>query len=297
MVNKVNYSPLRYPGGKAKIAPMVKLLIEKAEMNKTTYIEPFAGGAGVSLELLFSGAVEHIVINDYDKAIYSIWRAIIENTNQLVNLIDNTEVSLNEWYRQKDIYTNQANRYSVEFAFATFYLNRTNRSGILAAGPIGGYEQNGNYLIDARYNKEELINRILKIAMRKNDITVYNKDIRSFMKSYLHRYSNTFVYLDPPYYKKGQELYKNFFVYKDHKEIADLLKEEKSIWMVTYDAEPEITSLYSKFSTKFFDLSYSVAEKRKASEIMILCDEKLWPNEQELQEKNIKINLREDSNA
>lgn len=293
----MNYSPLRYPGGKSKIAPMVKLLIEKTGMTKTTYVEPFAGGAGVSLELLFSGVVDHIVINDYDKAIYSIWRAIIENTNEFINLIENTEVSIDEWHIQKDIYSNQAHRYSVELAFATFFLNRTNRSGILAAGPIGGYEQNGNYLIDARYNKEELINRILKIAKRRDAITVYNKDVRSFMKNYLHRYSNTFVYLDPPYYKKGQELYKNFFVYKDHKEIADLLKNEKSIWMVTYDAEPEIAGLYSEYSTKFFDLSYSVAEKKRASEIMILCDENLWPNAQELQKENIKINLREENNA
>lgn len=293
----MNYSPLRYPGGKSKIAPMVKLLIEKTGMREITYVEPFAGGAGVSLELLFSGMVDHIVINDYDKSIYSIWRAIIENTNEFINMIYNTEISINEWNRQKDIYRNQAHKYSIELAFATFFLNRTNRSGILAAGPIGGYKQNGDYLIDARYNKEELISRILKIAKRRDNITVYNKDVRSFMKNYLHKYSNAFVYLDPPYYKKGQELYKNFFVYKDHKEIADLLKKEESIWMVTYDAEPEIASLYSGFSTKLFDLSYSVAEKKKATEIMILCDENLWPDEQELKQGNIKINLREENNA
>lgn len=293
----MNYSPLRYPGGKAKIASMVKLLIEKAGMDNITYIEPFAGGAGVSLELLFSGAVDHIVINDYDKTIYSIWRAIIENTEQFVNLIEKTEVSIEEWYRQKDIYINQAHRYSVDLAFATFFLNRTNRSGILAAGPIGGYEQNGNYLIGARYNKEELINRIIRIAKKRDNITVYNKDVRSFMKNYTHRYSNAFLYLDPPYYKKGQKLYKNFFVLKDHREIAELLKKEKSIWMVTYDAEPEIANLYSEFSTKLYDLTYSVAEKKKASEIMILCDESLWPTKQELQEKHIKINLQEESYA
>ena len=128
---------------------------EKSGMKNVTYVEPFAGGAGVSLELLFSGEVDHIVINDYDKAIYSIWRAIIENTNQFVELIENTEVSVDEWYRQKNIYTNQSNQYSVELAFATFFLNRTNRSGILAAGPIGGYEQNGNYLIDTNLPENE----------------------------------------------------------------------------------------------------------------------------------------------
>ncbi len=293
----MNYSPLRYPGGKYKIAPMVKLLIEKTGMKNITYIEPFAGGAGVSLELLFSGAAEHIVINDYDKAIYSIWRAIIEDTNQFVELIENTNVSIDEWYRQKDIYINQSNRYSVELAFSAFFLNRTNRSGILAAGPIGGYEQNGNYSVDARYNKENLIERIIKISKRKDNITVYNKDVRSFIKKYLHKYNNLFMYLDPPYYKKGQELYKNFFVYKDHKEIADLLKTEKCFWMVTYDVEPEIEKLYSEFSTRYFDLSYSVAKKKKASEVMILCNQDLWPSIQELQNRDININLREEKDA
>ncbi len=293
----MNYSPLRYPGGKTKIAPMVKLLIEKTGMENITYIEPFAGGAGVSLELLFSGVVDRIVINDYDKAIYSIWRAIIEDTNQLVELINDTEVSINEWHKQKKIYVNQINKYSVELAFAAFFLNRTNRSGILAAGPIGGYEQNGNYLIDARYNKRNLIERIIKISERKKDIVVYNKDVRSFVKKYLHKYDNSFVYLDPPYYKKGQELYKNFFVYNDHKEIADLLKKEKCVWMVTYDAEPEIEKLYSDYSVRYFDLSYCAAEKKKASEIMILCNRDLWPSVQELQNGKIKINLREDKDA
>ena len=293
----MNYSPLRYPGGKAQIAPMVKLLIEKTGIKTPIYVEPFAGGAGVSLDLLFSNTVDHIVINDYDKAIYSIWRAIIEDTNQFVSLIDNTDVSIDEWYRQKQIYIDQNNRYSVELAFATFFLNRTNRSGILEAGPIGGYEQNGNYLMNARYNKEELINRILRIAKKRDSITVYNKDVRSFMKNYLHRYSNTFVYLDPPYYKKGQELYKNFFVDKDHREIAELLKKEKSRWMVTYDVDPQIVSLYAGFSSKFFNISYSVAEKKKALEIMILCDEALWPSEQELRKNNIRINLQEAKDA
>ena len=117
------------------------------------------------------------------------------------------------------------------------------------------------------------------------------------MKNYLHRYSNVFLYLDPPYYKKGQELYKNFFVDKDHKEIADLLENEKSIWMVTYDAEPEIAKLYERFSKRYFDLSYSVAKKKKASEVMILCTGDLWPNKQEMQKKKIKLNLREEMHA
>ena len=117
----MNYSPLRYPGGKAKFSPCVKGIIHKSEDKIETYIEPFAGGAGVALDLLFSGEVKRIVINDYDKAIYSFWRAVIEETDRLIELIKNTEVTIGEWYKQKEVYVNNANRYSVELAFATFF--------------------------------------------------------------------------------------------------------------------------------------------------------------------------------
>ena len=119
------------------------------------------------MDLLLNGTVKNIVINDYDKAIYSFWRAILEDSKRLVSLIKNTEVTVEEWYRQKNIYNNFNTKYSLELGFATFFLNRTNRSGILNAGPIGGYRQNGNYLIDARYNKEKSIEKILRISKLK----------------------------------------------------------------------------------------------------------------------------------
>ena len=149
-----NYSPLRYPGGKSKLAPFVSLAIKKANLQNPVYIEPFAGGAGTALELLFNGIVDEIVINDYDKAIYSMWRAILTNTRKFIYFIENTPLNDVEWRKQKKIYTTQNKKYSIELGFATFYLNRTNRSGILSAGPIGGHNQTGNYLIDARFNKK-----------------------------------------------------------------------------------------------------------------------------------------------
>ena len=196
----MNYSPLRYPGGKSKITPFVSLLIEKSNLDECTYVEPFAGGAGVALSLLFDGTVTNIVINDYDKAIYSMWKAILEETEAFINLVQTAPLTIDEWRKQKQIYNNQNKKYSLELGFATFYLNRTNRSGILAAGPIGGYKQTGNYLMDARYNREVLIKRIKKIAEYKSHIHLYNKDIESFMKNYLPKYlRNAFVYFDPPY--------------------------------------------------------------------------------------------------
>ncbi len=288
----INYSPLRYPGGKNKISSLVKLIIEKSKLTNITYVEPFAGGAGVALSLLFSGSVDHIVINDYDKCIYSVWKAILHDTERFVQLIQNADITIEEWHRQKNIYLTKNNKYSLELAFATFYLNRTNRSGILKAGPIGGYNQNGNYLIDVRFNKKNLINRIREIAKNKNHISLYNKDIRSFFNLCLPKYDNVFLYLDPPYYNKGQELYKNFFTDKDHKEIASCVNQLTCYWMITYDATSKITELYENQEFGFFDLSYSVANNIKASELIILSDEALWPTNDELVRNKININLR-----
>lgn len=295
--SNMNYSPLRYPGGKSKIAPFVSLLIEKSNLCECTYVEPFAGGAGVALSLLFEGTVTNIVINDYDKAIYSMWKAILEETDAFINLVRTVPLTIDEWKAQKEIYTNENKRYSLELGFATFYLNRTNRSGILAAGPIGGYKQTGNYLIDARYNREALIQRINKIARYKSRIHLYNKDIESFIKNYLPKYQqNAFVYFDPPYYNKGKELYKNFFIHEDHKRISELIKGLTCYWMVTYDDVDAICDLYKDCECKQFDLTYSVANSGKKSEIMFLSDEGLWPSEDELKLKKIKINIRKRCN-
>lgn len=288
----MNYSPLRYPGGKNKISSFVNLIISKSELTDITYVEPFAGGAGVALSLLFSGAVNHIVINDYDKCIYSVWRAILHDTNRFIQLIKKTDITIEEWHKQKNIYLTQSNKYSLELAFATFFLNRTNRSGILKAGPIGGFSQNGNYLINARFNKENLIQRIYEIAGKKKQISLYNKDIRSFFKLCLPKYENVFLYLDPPYYKKGQELYKNYFTDKDHQEIAECVNNLTCKWMITYDNTIEITELYENQQCGFFDLLYSAAKKVKVSELIILSSYTLWPTDTELAEKKININLR-----
>ena len=289
---KMNYSPLRYPGGKNKISDFVKLLIRKSNLTDITYIEPFAGGAGVALSLLFSGAVNHIVINDYDKCIYSVWKAILNDTNKFIKLIEETDITIEEWHKQKKIYLSQNNKYSLELALATFFLNRTNRSGILKAGPIGGYNQDGKYLIDARFKKENLIHRIQEIAKKKRQISLYNRDVRSFIKFFLPKYNNVFLYLDPPYYKKGQELYKNFFTDKEHKEIAEYVKQLTCDWIITYDNAIEVIELYENQQCGFFDLSYSLAKNIKTSEFIVLGNDTLWPSEDELSENDININLR-----
>lgn len=236
-VNAMNYSPLRYPGGKSRLAPFISLLIQKSKIENPVYVEPFAGGAGVALSLLLNSIVDEIVINDYDKAIYSVWRALLTETNRFIELIEDTPLNIEEWRVQKRIYDEEGSRYSLKLGFAAFYLNRTNRSGILSnAGPIGGFDQMGNYLIDARFNRQELVRRVCEIAKYKSKIHLYNKDIRMFLKKYMPKYQErAFIYFDPPYYNKGKALYKNFFSPLDHQEIFKHISALSCPWLVTYD--------------------------------------------------------------
>ena len=289
------YSPLRYPVGKGKLAPFMGLMINKMNIQNGTYIEPFAGGAGVALMLLMEGYVDNIVINDYDKAIYSVWRAIVSEPENLVDRILHTPVDIEEWKKQKEIYVGQNSKYSLDLAFATFFLNRTNRSGILKGGPIGGFEQTGNYGIDARYNAEKLVERIRAIAKHKKHIKVYNKEIVSFIEHVLPSYGqNTLTYFDPPYFKKGPELYKNFFDKEDHAKIARLiLSGVPGNWIITYDDTPEIIELYKQQCIRRYDLNYSAANTGKSSEVIVFNDDKFCPTNQELLNQEININLRE----
>ena len=288
------YSPLRYPGGKGKLAPFMKVLIEKTGHKGGTYIEPFAGGAGIALDLLENDIVSQIVINDLDKGIYSFWRAILSETDRFVEAVHEVPLSVEEWKKQREILLRADNKYSFELGFSTFYLNRTNRSGIINGGMIGGLEQNGVWKLDAIFNKDNLINRILKIAKKKECIHLYNKDVASLIKNYLPKYEKeAFVYFDPPYFKKGKQLYLNFFNEQDHVRIEKMIRESVNCdWVITYDDVPEIANIYVNHELRRFYLNYSVAQKRKASEIIIFSNGDMIPDERYLEEHKVCINLR-----
>lgn len=288
------YSPLRYPGGKGKLEPFMELIIKKMNHVGGTYIEPFAGGAGIAMGLLQNGLVNEVVINDLDKGIYSFWRAVLTETERFVEKIETTPITMEEWWAQRDICFNDNKKYSFDLGFATFFMNRTNRSGIIKGGVIGGLGQQGTWKLDARFNRDALIKRVVAIAKNKTRIHLYNKDIGSFIKTYIPRYSdNALVYFDPPYFDKGKQLYLNFFNYEDHKRIEKMIRENVDCdWIITYDDVPEIAHIYDGYAVKKFDLNYSVLEKRKASELIFFKDRKMIPLEEELTNLGICINLR-----
>jgi DNA adenine methylase len=289
----VFFSPLRYPGGKGKLEPFMELLIKQTGHFGGTYVEPFAGGAGIALELLEKEIVNEIVINDLDKGIYSFWRAILTETNRFIDDIRNVELTVNEWNRQRQV-IDDCRRYSYELGFATFYMNRTNRSGIIKGGVIGGVEQAGTWKMNARFNREGLIERIAKIAEKKSRIHLYNKDVSSFVLNYLPRYQqNAFVYFDPPYFEKGKQLYLNFFSYNDHVRIERMIDNHVNCdWVITYDDVQEIADIYQNHILRRIDLNYSAAVKRKASEIIVFRHPDMIPTDIQLQQSGICVNLR-----
>ena len=288
------YSPLRYPGGKGKLASFMEYMIDQLGHRGGTYIEPFAGGAGIAMELLLRNVVSRIVINDYDKAVWSFWKAILTETDRFVEEIRMVPLTVDEWQKQHEILVTQNDKYSFELGFAAFYMNRTNRSGIIKGGVIGGQEQAKDWKMDVRFKREELVTRIQRIADRKKDIKLYNKDVNSFIKNYVPLYEeNALIYFDPPYFRKGQQLYMNFFNYKDHVRIEQEIREHVNCdWIITYDYEPQIEEIYHNYNLRLYDLNYSVSTKRKANELMIFKDGIFIPSDEELNSKKINIHIR-----
>lgn len=266
-------SPLRYPGGKSTLTNYIRVLLKENDLLDGIYVEPFVGGAGVALSLLYNECVSKIIINDLNYSIYAFWYSVLYHSEELCSLIKNVDLTVDEWLRQKEI-QRSSNVTLLELGFSTFFLNRTNRSGIINGGIIGGLDQSGKWKIDARFNKVELVKRIEKIVRYKDRITLYNLDAIDLIKNILPGLpSKTLVYLDPPYYKKGQDLYQNHFNHQDHENLASLIKNLKNIlWLLTYDNIKPIHELYKEFRKIVYSINYSAASKYSGSEVMIFSD-------------------------
>ena len=269
------YSPLRYPGGKTRLANFLTSAVEKnfSDNEKIILVEPYAGGAGASLKLLFSGKVDRIIINDLDKAIFAFWKITIADTDFLINKIKKVNIDIEEWKKQKEIYKNPSSS-TKDLAFATLFLNRTNRSGIIEGGPIGGIEQGGFWNIQARFTKDTIISRLEKIKEFKNKISVRNLDGITLLRQLEKNKSKNryFIFLDPPYYQKGKSLYLNHYIDKDHKKLLKLLEKSSLKWVMTYDDVIYIQNLYDKFKKNKFTINHSAFEARQGKEIFIFSD-------------------------
>lgn len=267
----LSYSPLRYPGGKTSIFELVSEFIKVNKLQRRHYAEPYAGGCGLALALLYHGFVSDIHINDIDRGIWAFWDAVLNHTERLEEKINTTTINMDEWYKQKEVIQNPKIYDDFGVGFATFFLNRTNRSGIIKnAGVIGGKNQEGNYKLDCRFNKTDLIKRIRRVAKYKSRIHLTHQDAIHFIQKAENCLpEETFFCIDPPYFNKGSSLYTNFYEKNDHAQIADAILELNRPWILTYDNDDEIKKLYKTRRQFEINLNYSANVKRVGTELMI----------------------------
>jgi DNA adenine methylase len=255
------HSPLRYPGGKNCIFPFVANLISENQMLGCRYIEPYAGGGGLALRLLFEEYASSIVINDLDPLVYSFWTTCLERSDDLINWIERTPINISVWQNCREVIKNQTKASVFERATAFFFLNRTNVSGVLSGGVIGGLNQKGKYKIDARFNKGQLINKIRKIARFANRIEVSQIDGIQLVKRFKNRTARTFIYLDPPYFEKGCNLYLNAYNAEDHARLCRFVSTLSTPWILSYDNHSFIINLYKEFRKRAYKLQHSTSNK------------------------------------
>lgn len=273
------YSPLRYPGGKNKLAKFVASVCVKNNVNGH-YIEPYAGGASVALYLLINGYVKKITINDFDRAIYAFWFSILNDTEKFCKKIQDTKITIKNWKKFKKVHLNKKNSDLFDLGFATFFLNRTNHSGVLDGGIIGGIEQKGNYKIDCRFNKKDLVKRIKLVAKYKKNIHLYNLDALKLIDKIQQdsEKQNIIFYFDPPYYLKGPSLYMNYYKPNDHKEVSEKIKTIKnSKWIVSYDNTFQIKKLYSDVQRKEYSFFHTANKIKKGKEILFFSSNLIIP--------------------
>ncbi|WP_128103652.1 DNA adenine methylase [Paenibacillus sp. DCT19] len=265
-------SPLRYPGGKSQLTKFVKNLISINGLVDLTYIEPFSGGSGISINLILNDVVKRIIINDIDPSIHAFWYSILNMNDEFIEKILETPVTIESWHAQKQILEKYKNDpHSLANGFATFYLNRTNRSGIISGGVIGGLKQNGKYKIDCRFNKKSLIEKIEKIGRKKSQIILYNLDAKVMTREIIRNLNpkNSFIFFDPPYYVQGKNLYTNSFEHEDHILLRDaIINLNDYYWITTYDYQKQLIDLYSSVPNYQYYITYSAQNKRKEKELL-----------------------------
>lgn len=268
-------TPLRYPGGKQRLAPFVAEVLESNDALGWNYVEPYAGGAGVAMELLLDGKVGHVHLNDSSLHLYALWVTILSDPDAFCRNVSRASLTVDHWRRHRETVRNPTEYSLADVGFSTFYLNRCNRSGVLTGGIIGGLAQQGRWRMDARFPRNELINRIEAIAEHRHQITVTNLDAEEFMIRHVNRLPpSTIVYCDPPYYERAQRLYLSTYVKKDHIRLANVIQRKlRRPWLVSYDRHPDILRLYSKRRKFQYSLQYSAIRAYAGQEVFVFSDE------------------------
>jgi DNA adenine methylase len=272
-------TPLRYPGGKQRLAQFLAEIIKENDLCAGSYAEPYAGGAGAAIELLERGHVNSIHLNDSCLPVYAFWKAVLFFTDELCHLVATAPLNVDFWKSRRAILRDPRGFDELEIGFAALYLNRCNRSGVLSGGLIGGLQQNGKWLMDARFPRAALIERIRKIAEFSDRIVLRNWDAEYFIREHISALPDqTLVYLDPPYYDRHGRLYLDRYRRQDHLRLSVFIQTElHHRWILSYDAHPEVLSLYRPLRRFAYDLQYSAARSYMGREALIVSEDLKLP--------------------
>lgn len=252
------------------MTPLVQEIMRANGLLQCIYCEPFAGGAGIACRLLVAGAIAEAWINDIDPAIYAFWDCVLNATDEICELIERTPVTMEEWHKQRAV-QHRARVSRLALGFSTFFLNRTNRSGILKGGVIGGLEQRSKYPLDCRFNRLDLVRKVRRIATYRDQIRLNCQDARLYIGTQVKRLpAHSLVNIDPPYYDKGPELYTSFYTHDDHAALARAVRAVEKPWMLTYDNVSEIKGLYAGLPGTQKELNYTAQDKKVGVELLIL---------------------------
>lgn len=273
-------SPLRYPGGKQRLAPFLAEILAANGFVGGDYAEPYAGGAGVAIDLLLGSKVARVHLNDSSRPVYAFWRSVLDHCGELCALVSSAHLNVEEWKRHREVVQRPAAHDNLTLGFSTLYLNRCNRSGVLSGGLIGGLQQTGAWRMDARFPKQELVRRIEAIARCRDRITVHDWDAEKFIQQYVPSLpARTLVYCDPPYYGNASRLYLDRYKKDDHRRLANVIQTLLCRpWVVSYDGAEEVLNYYAERRKFLYGLQYYASRSYQGQEVFIFSDDLALPS-------------------
>ncbi len=269
-------SPLRYPGGKASLSRYIADVLESNLLTSCTFYEPYVGGGSISLELLERGSITKAVWLEKDPLVFAFWHCLLHQGYELYDEIESLDITIEKWKSLlsfRDVREPpECDEELLNLGVAGLFFNRTNFSGILKAGPIGGRSQLSDYSLDCRFKKDRMLG-LIKYLYEKysGHIEIYYGDALTFLEARRCEILNSFsfVYIDPPYYKKGKNLYRYYYTDEDHTRLANHITSQSYPWLVSYDDDLFIRNLYKNSEIQPIYLDYTAYTSRKGMELLI----------------------------